>query len=197
LADALSRHAGVAFEHYLAEVHELGRELSISARLAEVSPALAALADASGDASPYRQDEPYRRALVGIYARLAETAVAVGNVRVARHVDVPGKAYADAAEFMADLNVIAESLAGHGSGILAGGRLTTLINAVRVFGFHLAALDLRQNSDIHESVLDELFATAGVTAGLGAYSALAEDEKVSVLLAELAHSRPLASNHLA
>lgn len=196
LSDALSRHAGVAFEHYLAEVHELGRELSISARLAEVSAELTALADASGDSSPYRQDEPYRRALVGVYARLAETSVGIANLRVARPVDVPGRAYVDAQEFLRDLAVIHDSLTQHGSSILAEGRLATLMNAVRVFGFHLAALDLRQNSDVHEAVLDELFALAGVTAEAGAYSALTEADKVQTLLGELRHARPLSSSFL-
>jgi phosphoenolpyruvate carboxylase len=192
LSDALSRHASVALEHYLSEVHELGRELSMSARLTPITPGLVALADASGDTSAYRQDEPYRRALVGIYARLAETAHAIANVRVARAADVTATAYDSADAFLADLMTIHESLIAHGSQVLAEGRLDTLIDAVRIFGFHLAALDLRQNSDIHESVLDELFARAGTTPASGAYAQMDEAGKVALLLAELTHARPLA-----
>jgi phosphoenolpyruvate carboxylase len=192
LTDALARHAAVAFEHYLAEVHELGRELSLSARLTHVSSALLTLADASGDTSAYRQDEPYRRALVGIYARLAATAEALAGHRPARLPDVAGVAYADATGLLTDLQTIRDSLANHGGTLLAEGRLDTLIYAVRIFGFHLAALDLRQNSDVHEAVVAELLFRAGVLPTADDYLRAPEATKVNWLLAELQHVRPLA-----
>jgi phosphoenolpyruvate carboxylase len=73
LRHALSRQAEVALRFYLTEVHELGSELSMSGTLAPVSPEMAALAAASPDQNVHRADEPYRRALIGIYARLAAT----------------------------------------------------------------------------------------------------------------------------
>ncbi|SAK92843.1 phosphoenolpyruvate carboxylase [Caballeronia pedi] len=94
------------FEHYLEEVHKLGAELSVSNLLAGSSDALKALADASRDQSPHRTDEPYRRALIGIYTRLAASArVRLGEGVVAVRSAGPGapqiraKPYADAAEF--------------------------------------------------------------------------------------------------
>ena len=71
---------------YLEELHELGGELSLhTARIVSVSDALQALAERSPDRSPHRQDEPYRRAISGIYARLAATARALDLPEVPRH----------------------------------------------------------------------------------------------------------------
>jgi phosphoenolpyruvate carboxylase len=77
-AAALKRQATTIFDYYLDEVHTLGAELSISTLMVAASPELLALADASPDHSEHRADEPYRRALIGIYARLAATARALG-----------------------------------------------------------------------------------------------------------------------
>ena len=63
---ALRRQSEVALRHYLTEVNYLGAELSMSARLVQVSPAMQALANASPDTNLHRQDEPYRRALTGV-----------------------------------------------------------------------------------------------------------------------------------
>jgi phosphoenolpyruvate carboxylase len=74
LEEAITRQAAVIFEHYLEQVHKLGAELSISNLLTGASDALKELAEASPDQSPHRVDEPYRRALIGIYTRLAASA---------------------------------------------------------------------------------------------------------------------------
>ena len=76
---AAKRQSSLAFDHYLVQVHRLGSELSQARRQVEVTPALDALAAASPDRSEHRLDEPYRRALTGIYARLAATARALGH----------------------------------------------------------------------------------------------------------------------
>ena len=110
----------------------------------------AGLADRSPDRSPNRQDEPYRRAITGIYARLAATARVLGHAEVLRHAVGDAPPYIEAAELKAELDVIHDSLMKNGSAILARGRLRHLRHAVAVFGFHLAGLDLRQNSDVHE-----------------------------------------------
>ena len=191
---AIRAQAGVALEHYLGEVHRLGGELSLSARLVHPAADLLALAAAAHDTNPHRSDEPYRQALVGMYARLAATARELAGREPARapHADRP--AYATAAEFLADLDTISASLATHGASILAERRLVPLRRAVEIFGFHLASLDLRQNSDVHEGVLADLLARAGVAAD---YAALSEDERVALLSRELATPRPLYSPHLA
>ncbi|WP_225936192.1 phosphoenolpyruvate carboxylase [Caballeronia sp. NK8] len=195
LETAITRQAIVIFEHYLEEVHKLGAELSVSNLLAGSSDALKALADASPDQSPHRTDEPYRRALIGIYTRLAASArVRLGEGVVAVRSAGPGapqiraKPYADAAEFVGDLHVLVDSLAEHHGASMSILRLSPLARAAEVFGFHLASIDLRQSSDIHEAVVTELLARAGVVAD---YASLSEEQKREVLLKELAQPRPL------
>jgi phosphoenolpyruvate carboxylase len=194
LAYAIHAQAKVAFAHYLDEIHGLGGELSLSTRLVTPTAPLLALAATAHDANPHRGDEPYRQALIGIYARVAATAGALAGYVPPRapHADLPP--YATPDELLVELRTIEASLATHGAAPLAAGRLAPLIRAVQVFGFHLAVLDLRQNADVHEAVIAELLARAGVTAG---YAALPEPERVALLDAELASPRLLHSPHLA
>ncbi|HEX4762826.1 MAG TPA: phosphoenolpyruvate carboxylase [Usitatibacter sp.] len=190
LEHAFRRQGEVAFDHYLGEVHALGAELPLSGLLARTSPALDALAEQSPDRSPHRQDEPYRRALTGIYARLAATADSWGLRHQQRTAVGAAQPYRDVGEFKADLAVIDASLRQGGSALLADGRLRMLRKSVDAFGFHLATVDLRQNSDVHEVVIDELLREAGVEKS---YLALDEGAREKVLLAELANLRPLRS----
>jgi phosphoenolpyruvate carboxylase len=186
--------ATVALAHHLDEVHQLGAELSLSARLVTPTPELLALAAAAHDPNPHRGDEPYRQALVGIYARLAATAMALTGYAPPRPPHAEMSPYATPAELIADLDLIAASLTSHGSQRLAEGRLRLLRRAVGVFGFHLATLDLRQNSDVHESVVAELLARAGVHAD---YATLPEGERVALLVADLVNPRLLDTPYLA
>ncbi|HEX4332326.1 MAG TPA: phosphoenolpyruvate carboxylase [Usitatibacter sp.] len=190
LAEATRRHAEVAFDHYLTEVHTLGAELPLSSLLAKSTLELLALADESPDASPHRKDEPYRRALTGIYARLAATAADLGLKIVQRSAVGVAARYADPGELSRALDVIDTSLACGGNALLAEGRLRLLRKAVTAFGFHLAPIDLRQNSDVHDAVLDELLRAAGV---VDDYRKLDEAARRKALLAELANPRPLRS----
>ncbi|WP_338880146.1 phosphoenolpyruvate carboxylase [Achromobacter veterisilvae] len=199
LERALLRQATVLFEHYLQEVHALGAELSITTLLIAVDAELLALAEASGDDSPHRRDEPYRRALVGVYARLAATAQRLTGQDLARRSTVAAPPYDTPQELSADLATIAASLAAHHGSPIGKLRLAGLQQAVEVFGFHLATVDLRQSSDVHERALAELFSRAGVQhAGKPLdYLALDEDERVALLRAELSQARPLASPWIA
>ncbi|MDO5624143.1 MAG: phosphoenolpyruvate carboxylase [Pseudomonadota bacterium] len=186
LRQALTRQADVALAHYAEQLHALGAELPLSALLVQVSPALAALADASPEQDPHRNDEPYRRALAGVRAQLAATRrQLMGDEAATAAAATP---YADAASLRADLDVIDQSLRANGSAALADGRLAALRRAVDVFGFHLASVDLRQSSDQHEAVVAELLAAAAVCPD---YAALPEAERRRLLLAELADPRPL------
>ncbi len=191
---ALVRQSTTIFDFYLDEVHALGAELSCSTLMVPVTPALQELAAHSPDASAHRTDEPYRRALIGCYARLAATARQLGAANILRQEVGAADAYPDAAAFGHDLRVIEESLLAHHGAALIKPRLAALMRATEIFGFHLAALDMRQNSDVHERVLAELLATAGVTPR---YAELAEDDKVALLLAELTNPRLLTSPFVA
>ncbi len=191
---ALAHGARVALGHYLAELNALGSELSLSATLIAVTPALAALAEAGGDTAASRADEPYRRALTGIYARTAASYAVLAGLPPPLpplHAGVP---YPDAAALLADLETIATSLVAHGGEAMRGGRLDALIRSVRTFGFHLATLDLRQNARIHRRVVAELLRTAGVAAD---YAALDDDARTGLLGAELAHARLLFNPYAA
>src|SRR3954462_2057774 len=185
---ATTRQAETALGHYLAELEELRVELSMSDRLVRPTDELYALAEGSGDDSPFRADEPYRRALNGIHDRVAATLKrAVGHLHVPEpHAELAP--YDDPTELRADLDVVDVSLRSHGAGALADDRLARLREAVDVFGFHLCGLDLRQNSEVHEEVVAELLAWAGVCED---YAKLDEQQRVELLAGELRMRRPL------
>jgi phosphoenolpyruvate carboxylase len=191
---ALAMQSERVFRFYLEELHSLGGELSLDGRIVRVSEALRKLAEVSPDHAPERQDEPYRRAVIGIYARLAATAWTLDKVEPPHPPVADMPPYGGPAELKADLDVIDESLTQNGSIPLARGRLRSLRRAVDVFGFHLASLDLRQNSDVHERVVAELVEAAGLGVD---YRALDEDGRVALLSRELGNMRPLSSPHLA
>lgn len=183
---ATGRAAYVALAHYFEQITALEQELSMSARLVKVTPALAALADACHE--PARADEPYRRALRVIHARLTSTAREILDEQPEHGLDLGLPRYQTPAEFLADLDAVDGSLRANGSRVLADDRLGRLREAVRVFGFHLSGLDMRQNSDVHEEVVAELLAWAGVHPD---YTSLSEPQRVELLAAEIATRRPL------
>ncbi|MFD2091789.1 phosphoenolpyruvate carboxylase [Blastococcus deserti] len=188
LRRATSRQAETALAHHLAELQALGAELSMSDRLVTPTQELYALAEASRDSSPFRADEPYRRALIGIYARLAATARRVLGRVPGAEPENQLPAYGSPDELRADLDVIDTSLRSHGAGPLADDRLRRLREAVEVFGFHLCGLDMRQNSAVHEQVVGEMLAWAGVCDD---YASLGEAARVELLARELTMRRPL------
>ncbi len=188
LQHALTRQSEVALRHYLTEVHYLGGELSLSAMLVPFDADMLALAAKSPDLNEHRQDEPYRRALTGIYARLAATLKELTGGDAARHAVAPQNPYAKAEEFLADLRTIEVSLYGHHAEAVAAQRLHPLIRAVEVFGFHLATVDLRQSSDKHEEVVSELLTTARIEKN---YKNLDEHAKQALLLGLLNDARSL------
>jgi phosphoenolpyruvate carboxylase len=185
---ALRRQAEVALRHYLTEVHYLGGELSVSAMLTDCTPDMQALAESSPDRNVHRMDEPYRRALTGVYARLAATLQTLTGTEAARHAVAPQNAYRLSQEFATELRTIESSLKANHGGALVAQRLQPLIRAVDVFGFHLATVDLRQSSDKHEEVVAELLATARIEAD---YSALDEAAKRRLLMGLLGDARSL------
>ncbi|NCV65945.1 MAG: phosphoenolpyruvate carboxylase, partial [Burkholderiaceae bacterium] len=185
---ALKRQAEMILRHYLTEVHYLGTELSLSALLVGFPKAMQALANRSPDENEHRMDEPYRRALTGIYSRLAATLKDLTGGDAARHAVPPQNPYQSAQEFLGDLKIIESSLRSHSAEALINQRLRALIRAVEVFGFHLATVDLRQSSDQHEEVLQELLAVAKIEKN---YRALDETAKQALLIRLLNEARPL------
>ena len=190
LSAALRAQSRRALSFYLEQTHKLGASLSPTDLLVTVSADLAALAEASPDHSPHRDDEPYRRAIAGIYARLAATAHIIDDLAAPRQAVGNAAPYATARDFAADLDIIHRSLVEHGSELLARGRLRRLRRAASIFGFHLAPIDLRQNSDVHVRTVHELFEAArpGVD-----YAGRSEEGRIALLLGELATPRLLST----
>jgi len=187
---ALKRQGQAVIDWLLEQLHALGAELSLSDEFARISNALGALAAAGQDANPHRGDEPYRRVLVNCYGRLAATRATLLGAGPVRASAIFAPAYADPAELAADLTVVADSLTANQAADIAQGRLLDVREAVTSFGFHLAVVDLRQNSDVHERVVAELLTSAGVVAD---YLGLPESRRIAVLVAELGNPRLLRS----
>ncbi|SNT07975.1 phosphoenolpyruvate carboxylase [Tropicimonas sediminicola] len=188
LREVFRMQAGHALRHYLEEVHLLGRELSMSTRVVRVNQDLQELADISPDTSEHRLDEPYRRALIGIYARLAATLAEIDPENPAPLHTAKGAPYGRSEELLRDLDVIDRSLRSHQAFAIADGRILDLRRKVRSFGFHLASVDLRQNSSVHEATVAELLeAIAPGTDYLG----MNEAARQEILRKELTSPRAL------
>jgi phosphoenolpyruvate carboxylase len=187
---ALGRASQALLTDYLEQLNGLGAELSLSSERAAVSAAVEALARGSGDANAARADEPYRRAITGMYARLAATYQKLFARTPPRAATVTAECYPDAQSLCADLEVLQASLRSESKFGRGSAALSRLIRAVDTFGFHLAALDLRQNADVHARVVAELLQVAGVCAD---YPSLGEEQRVELLRRELGSERLLAS----
>jgi len=187
LRQAISLQCNAVFDFYQKSVWRLGGELPLSQQMVEVGVEVLALAAQSTDENPHRQDEPYRRALQHIGLRLAATRKGLTEQGEA------ADAYRDAAAFRHDLQILHRSLVNHGGARLATRRLRRLIQAVAIFGFHLAPIDLRQNSDVHQRSVAELLRVAGRCED---YAALDETAKIALLCEELASPRPLHADYL-
>jgi phosphoenolpyruvate carboxylase len=183
---AVRRFSTILFDHYLEQLHLLERELSLSDEFVPVSKSLLALAAKSPNASAQKADEPYRRAITHMRARLGATRNAL--LSPAAPADSGAEPYQTAQQFTDDLTVIANSLAENGSPDLAEGRTGEMCDAVESFGFHLAVMDLRQNSAVHERAVAELLREAGAHEN---YLSLPETERCTLLLRELTSTRIL------
>jgi len=195
LTQALSRYAERAMAFYIAEVGRLHAELSLTGLQSGIMPGLQQLVNESPDSSEHRTDEPYRLALATVQARLVSTYESLLGckppvVMSACVREAKACSYEAPEGFIADLAVIEQELLRQGSKLLAHGRLGRLLRTVRVFGWTLAPLDLRQNSVVHERVIAELieFVSPGTN-----YLALNEKGRVEILLRELSTPRPLVS----
>jgi len=193
MLSAVERQSALVLDFYMGETHQIGRALSLATRWVEVSEELEELAAISPDRAVSRVDEPYRRALIGVYARLAATSKQFGHAVTHRRPVGPAKPYERSIEFVNDLDIIINSLKQHKSDCLASGSLRHLRRAAEVFGFHLASLDVRQHSNVHEQVVAELFELGALRRG---YAELPETGRTQWVLAEISNPRPLLSPYL-
>ncbi|QQP27666.1 phosphoenolpyruvate carboxylase [Lactobacillus ultunensis] len=180
----------VIFEYYIKKINELYRTISLSTSYMKPSAAVSNLSELSNDDSPFRVNEPYRRAFYYIQSRLVHTEQKLLNITnintflKERDLENLNKipAYQNAQEFKADLEVIKTSLEeNHDQAVVKTG-FTQILEAIDIFGFYLATIDMRQDSSINEACVAELLKSAGIC---DHYSDLNEKEKVSLLLKEL------------
>lgn len=190
LRQALKAQSQAVINHYLNEVSRLGAGLSMSSGLVKVDEAVLELAKRSPARTAHTEDEPYRLALRAIYARLYATAQKLGVPTTCQPPVHPWAPYESAAELSAELDMIHHSLVNNCSPAVAHGRLRHLRHAVRIFGFHLATIDTRQNSDVHERTVAELleYAAPGTQ-----YLKQDEETRIKLLLQELSTPRPLGA----
>lgn len=185
---ATNRAAATILRHYFDQLQILERELSLSDRLTHATVDLVALASRGLNDIPGRVDEPYRKAVHGIRGRVGATIQTLLGAGVVEHDWSEHDPYPEVADLQADLLTVERSLRESNDDIIADHRLAAIQSATSTFGFHLYSLDLRQNSDSHEEILQELFKLGGVTAD---YRSLSEKERVEVLVEELSNRRPL------
>lgn len=177
----------VIMNYYDEKIYNLYREFSLSTSIVNVSDKVREMALKSQDNSIYREKELYRRALFDIQAKMQAT-----KTYLIEDKDVHPR-YATADEFYQDLLAIRDSLLENKGDYLISGEFVELMQAVEIFGFYLASIDMRQDSSVHEACVAELLASAGIN---DHYSDLSEDEKCALLLKELEEDpRILSATH--
>ena len=136
--------------------------------------------------------EPYRQKMILIYRRLGAT---LAQNREAWHVQRHDPwAYGNAGEFVADLELIQQSLRQNKGDRLAEGRFARLVQQARIFGFHLASMDIRQHSDLHREAVGELVNSYYRPQDSEFdYAAITEEQKLRLLVDEIKSPRPLTA----
>ncbi|NOT14331.1 MAG: phosphoenolpyruvate carboxylase [Methylotenera sp.] len=190
LAQAIQLQSATALKYYAKELDDLRRELAVSTRLVSVNDDVLTLAKRSLNQPLHRLDEPYRLALNSIYDKVIATANKLSHHTISVEVNAEASPYENALDLLAELNIITHSLKDNKGEALIYPRLGKLTKSIETFGFHLATIDIRQSSDVHEEVIKELFHKAGYDFN---YDELTEDEKISTLLDELRQPRLLFS----
>ena len=172
--------------YYMNQLDILYRTFSMSSQLIKESEDLRQLADKSNDSSVYREKEYYRKAIYYIREKLSNTKKYLLN-----NVDNDEK-YLTAEELEQDLLIIKNSLLENNGDTLIKGDLEELLSAVKIFGFYLASIDMRQDSSVYEACVAELLKSANIENN---YSELSENEKCDLLLNILKKDpRPLSIN---
>ncbi|WP_201331947.1 phosphoenolpyruvate carboxylase, partial [Lactobacillus nasalidis] len=146
----------VIFEYYVKALNDLYRTVSISTSYVQPTPEVAELARLSADNSPFRENEPYRRAFYYLESRLAHTEMELLSTFskaavVTKEAALAAPVYPDAYAFKQDLEAIKRSLVQNHDRAVTGGSFDELLEAIDVFGFHLATIDMRQDSSVNEA----------------------------------------------
>ncbi|CZD35085.1 phosphoenolpyruvate carboxylase [Streptococcus pneumoniae] len=177
----------VIMNYYDKKIYQLYREFSLSTSIVNVSKQVREMARQSKDNSIYREKELYRRALFDIQSKIQAT-----KTYLTEDEEV-GTRYETANDFYKDLIAIRDSLLENKGESLISGDFVELLQAVEIFGFYLASIDMRQDSSVYEACVAELLKSAGIHSR---YSELSEEEKCDLLLKELEEDpRILSATH--
>lgn len=177
----------VIMNYYDKKIYQLYREFSLSTSIVDVSKQVREMARQSKDNSIYREKELYRRALFDIQSKIQAT-----KTYLIEDEEV-GTRYETANDFYKDLIAIRDSLLENKGESLISGDFVELLQAVEIFGFYLASIDMRQDSSVYEACVAELLKSAGIHSR---YSELSEEEKCDLLLKELEEDpRILSATH--
>lgn len=190
LEETFNEQSNLIFDYYCRELETLSLEIPLHDGFIAVPESILKLAAEAQDRSVHREREPYRLAISRIKEILVETQKSLRKKDQNLNNNV---GYENADAFLDDLNIIDAALRANGADIIADGRLRNLRRAVDCFGFHLSTVDLRQNSQVHGQVIDELMDMAAPGT---AYKLRNEQEKIALLEAELLTARPLMSPYL-
>ena len=172
--------------YYIEKLNSLYRTFSMSSHVTKGSKELEDLANRSSDTSEYREKELYRKAISYIKEKLENT-----REYLLQDKELEDK-YFTADEFIDDLTIIEKSLLENKGEILVTGEFEELLNVVKIFGFYLASIDMRQDSSVYEASVAELLSSANIEID---YSSLSEEEKCELLLKQLKEDpRPLSIN---
>ena len=172
--------------YYIEKLNSLYRTFSMSSHVTKGSKELEELANRSSDTSEYREKELYRKAISYIKEKLENT-----REYLLQDKELEDK-YLTADEFIDDLTIIEKSLLENKGEILVTGEFEELLNVVKIFGFYLASIDMRQDSSVYEASVAELLSSANIEKD---YSSLSEEEKCELLLKQLKEDpRPLSIN---
>ncbi|WP_064580761.1 phosphoenolpyruvate carboxylase [Streptobacillus moniliformis] len=167
-----------AIEYYISELKKLYREFSISSLKNEYSDELKELEKLSKDNLEHRTYEPYRLVISYIIDNLQDVKVKL----LKEKLELPYDSYYNSKKLLNDLLAIRKSIKLYSDEIIAYGRLDELIESVKVFGYHLSSIDLRQDSSVYEFCVNELLNIAKITDN---YSALTEEEKCEILINQI------------
>lgn len=177
----------VIMNYYDKKIYQLYREFSLSTSIVNVSKQVREMARQSKDNSIYREKELYRRALFDIQSKIQAT-----KTYLIEDEEV-GTRYETANDFYKDLIAIRDSLLENKGESLISGDFVELLQAVEIFGFYLASIDMRQDSSVYEACVAELLKSSGIHSR---YSELSEEEKCDLLLKELEEDpRILSATH--
>jgi phosphoenolpyruvate carboxylase len=190
--DAVVLQAAHAIRTSISAMDQLRQVLSVSTRIVGATPELSASVAEDLKNIPefeqrflrLNQQEPYRLKATAIAHRLAFTR----NRHAAGGPHVPGRDYANSEELIADLSLMRDSLFAHRGELIATGLLERTIRSIAAFGLTHATLDIREHSDAHHKLLQQVMPSG--------YLELSHSEKFLILINALAATSTIKTDSL-